>query len=262
MPTPIPTENSKPKFMSPFVAEFIGTMMLILFGNGVVANVVLARTKGNDSGWIVIAAGWGIAVFIGAFCANDFSGAHLNPAVTVAMLIAGKLSLHLAVPYFAAQLLGAIAGATLVYLFYRQHFKATEDADGKLACFCTAPNIRDLPQAFFCEMVGTFALILPIFLMITPSLMQGDTPADTDPVLGLGTLGFLPVGMLVFGIGLSLGGTTGYAINPARDLGPRLVHALLPIAGKRDSDWGYAWIPVVGPIAGASLAAMVYLMIA
>ncbi len=248
--------------MSPFVAEFIGTMMLILFGNGVVANVVLARTKGNDSGWIVIAAGWGIAVFIGAFCANDFSGAHINPAVTIAMLIAGKLSLGLAIPYFAAQMLGAIAGAILVYLFYREHFKVTENADSKLACFCTSPNIRNLPQAFMCEAVGTFALILPIFLMITPSLTNGDAAVDTDPVLGLGTLGFLPVGMLVFGIGLSLGGTTGYAINPARDLGPRLVHALLPIPGKRDSDWSYAWVPVVAPIVGGSLAAIVYLMIA
>ncbi|TWU17751.1 Glycerol uptake facilitator protein [Novipirellula galeiformis] len=244
--------------MSPFVAEFIGTMMLILFGNGVVANVVLARTKGNDSGWIVIAAGWGIAVFIGAFCANDFSGAHLNPAVTVAMLVAGKLSTASAVPYFTAQMLGAITGAVLVYLYYREHFKATDDGDLKLACFCTSPNIRNLPQAFFCEAVGTFALILPIFLMITPSLTQGDAPLDTDPVLGLGTLGFLPVGMLVFGIGLSLGGTTGYAINPARDLGPRLVHALLPIPGKRSSDWGYAWVPVVGPIVGGALAAYVY----
>ena len=178
------------------------------------------------------------------------------------MLIAGKLSLGMAIPYFAAQMLGAIAGAVLVYLFYREHFKATEDADSKLACFCTSPNIRNLPQAFLCEAVGTFALILPIFLMITPSLMHGDAAADTDPVLGLGTLGFLPVGMLVFGIGLSLGGTTGYAINPARDLGPRLVHALLPIAGKRDSDWSYAWVPVVAPIVGGSLAALVYLLIA
>ncbi|TWU39686.1 MIP/aquaporin family protein [Novipirellula artificiosorum] len=248
--------------MSPFIAEFIGTMMLVLFGNGVVANVVLARTKGNDSGWLVIAAGWGIAVFIGAFCANDFSGAHLNPAVTVAMVIAGKLGVGSAITYCAGQMLGAFAGATLVFLCYREHFKVTEDKDSKLACFCTAPNIRNLPQAFFCEVLGTFALIFPIFLMITPSLIQGDAPVDTDPVLGLGSLGFLPVGLLVFGIGLSLGGTTGYAINPARDLGPRLIHALLPIPGKRDSDWGYAWIPVVGPIVGGALAAIVYKWIA
>ncbi len=148
-------------------------------------------------------------------------------------------------------MLGAIIGAALVYLFYREHFNVTEDADAKLACFCTSPNIRNLPQAFFCEVVGTFALILPIFLMATQ-------PADSDPVLGLGSLGYLPVGLLVFGIGLSLGGTTGYAINPARDLGPRLVHALLPIKDKRDSDWSYAWVPVAGPLVGAALAAILY----
>lgn len=248
--------------MSPYMAEFIGTALLVLFGNGVVANVVLAQTKGNSGGWIVIAAGWGIAVFIGAFCANDFSGAHLNPAVTVAMLIAGKLGIELAIGYFIAQLLGAMAGACFVFLFYREHFKVTDDADSKMACFCTAPNIRNLPQAFFCEVVGTFALILPIFLMITPSLMQSREPVDTDPLIGLGSLGYLPVALLVFGIGLSLGGTTGYAINPARDLGPRLMHAFLPIPGKRDSDWQYAWVPIVGPITGGALAALVYQVLA
>ncbi|MCS7465868.1 aquaporin family protein [Stieleria sp. ICT_E10.1] len=244
--------------MSAYTAEVIGTMMLVLFGNGVVANVVLARTKGNDGGWIVIAAGWGIAVFIGAFCASEFSGAHLNPAVSVAMAAAGKLSIVDAGAYIVAQFIGAILGAALVYLFYREHFDVTEDADAKLACFCTAPNIRKLGQAFFCEVVGTFALILPIFLMATPSLIQGEAPSDSDPVLGLGSLGLLPVGLLVFGIGLSLGGTTGYAINPARDLGPRLVHALLPIKGKRNSDWSYAWVPVMGPLLGAVLAALLY----
>lgn len=244
--------------MSPYTAEVIGTMMLVLFGNGVVANVVLARTKGNDGGWIVIAAGWGIAVFVGAFCANEFSGAHLNPAVSVAMLIAGKMSVVDAGGYIVAQFIGAIIGAALVYFFYREHFNVTEDADAKLSCFCTAPNIRKSTQAFFCEVVGTFALILPIFLMATPRLMQGEAPSDSDPLLGLGSLGLLPVGLLVFGIGLSLGGTTGYAINPARDLGPRLVHALLPIKGKRDSDWSYAWVPVLGPMLGAALAAILY----
>lgn len=244
--------------MSAFTAEVIGTMMLILLGNGVVANVVLARTKGNDSGWIVIAAGWGIAVFVGAFCANEFSGAHLNPAVTLAMLVAGNMSIGDASAYVVAQFIGAIVGAVLVYLFYREHFNVTDDADAKLACFCTAPNIRKAGQAFLCEAVGTFALILPIFLMVTPTLIQGAAPADSDPVLGLGSLGLLPVGMLVFGIGLSLGGTTGYAINPARDLGPRLVHAILPVKDKRDSDWSYAWVPVLGPLAGATLAALLY----
>ncbi len=248
--------------MNALTAEVIGTALLILFGNGVVANVVLARTKGNDSGWIVISAGWGVAVFIGAFCAADFSGAHLNPAVTVAMAVAGKLAIGEAVGYIIAQFIGAILGAALVYCFYHEHFKATENADAKLACFCTSPAIRNLPQAFFCEVVGTFALILPIFLMAVPSLIHGEAPAETDPRLGLGALGLLPVGMLVFGIGMSLGGTTGYAINPARDLGPRFVHALLPIKGKRDSDWSYAWVPVVGPLVGGVLAAAVYLAIA
>ena len=240
--------------MHPFVAELIGTMMLILFGNGVVANVLLARTKGHDSGWIVIAAGWGIAVFVGAFCANEFSGAHINPAVTVAMVIGGNLALDQAGGYIIAQFIGATIGAVLVYLFYRSHFDETEDADAKLACFCTAPNIRKLGQAFFCEIIGTFALILPIFLMAMKN-------PDSDPVVGLGSLGLLPVGLLVFGIGMSLGGTTGYAINPARDFAPRLVHALLPIKGKRDSDWSYAWVPLAGPMVGAVLAAAVFRLI-
>ena len=244
--------------MHPFAAEFIGTLMLLLFGNGVVANVLLNRTKGNDSGWIVISAGWGIAVFIGAFCCDAFSGAHINPAVTVAMVLAGELGIDDAGGYLAAQMAGAATGALLVYLFYRQHFNVTEDADAKLGCFCTAPNIRSLGQAYFCETIGTFALILPIFLMATPSLIEGAVPAETDPVLGLGSLGLLPVGLLVFGIGLSLGGTTGYAINPARDFAPRLVHAILPIKGKRDSDWSYAWVPIAGPITGAVLAVLVH----
>jgi len=235
--------------------------MLVLFGNGVVANVVLARTKGNGGGWILINAGWGVAVFVGAFCANDFSGAHLNPAVSVAMLVAGKLSFGSTISYIIAQMIGAMIGATLVYLFYRQHFIATNDPDAKLACFSTGPEIRNHLQSFFCEVVGTFALVFPIFLMITPSLVQGEAPAETDPTLGLGSLGYVPVGLLVFGIGMSLGGTTGYAINPARDLGPRIVHALLPIHDKRDSDWDYAWVPVAGPIVGGILAALLYLIL-
>lgn len=244
--------------MSPYIAEFIGTMLLILFGNGVVSNVLLKRTKGNDAGWIVISAGWGVAVYIGAFCSNAYSGAHLNPAVTVANMLCQELSWQEGGMYMIAQVLGAMIGALLVYLFYREHFEVTQDPDAKLACFSTASNIRNNGQAFFCEMVGTFALILPIFLIASPSLMHGDAPSDTDPTLGLGSIGLLPVGLLVFGIGMSLGGTTGYAINPARDFGPRLVHAILPIRGKRDSDWSYAWVPVAGPIAGAILATAVF----
>lgn len=278
--------------MSPYVAEFIGTMLLILFGNGVVANVLLKRTNGNDAGWIVISAGWGVAVYVGAFCSNEYSGAQLNPAVSVATMLNGDLGYLTGAGYMLAQFLGAMTGALLVYLFYREHFSVTQDADAKLACFSTSPNIRKSGQAFFCEMVGTFALILPIFLIATPTLvhenkapMTETVTSDSEPsvsaervsdaegaaneslhpgstfpesTLGLGSLGLLPVGLLVFGIGMSLGGTTGYAINPARDLGPRLIHALLPIRGKRDSDWTYAWVPVAGPIAGAILATGVF----
>src|SRR3954447_11251991 len=189
--------------MSPYVAEFIGTTLLILFGNGVVANVVLARTKGNNGGWIVITAGWGLAVFIGAFCSAPFSGAHLNPAVTVAMAMAGKIEAAKVAGYILAQMLGGVVGGALVFSFYREHFKASTDADLKLACFCTAPNIRNLPQAFFCEAVGTFCLILPIFLMTDVKFQWPVGTAQTNVVVGLGTLGLVPVAMLVFAIGLS-----------------------------------------------------------
>jgi glycerol uptake facilitator protein len=249
--------------MNAYAAEFLGTALLILFGNGVVANVVLKGTKGNNAGWIVINAGWGVAVFIGAFCAAAYSGAHLNPAVTLAMVLAGKLAGAKVAGYVAAQMLGAIAGAVLVFLYYREHFKVTPDADGKLACFATGPAIRNIPQAFLCEAIGTFCLILPIFLMTD---VKFDWPAGTGQVqapvaVGMGSLGLIPVALLVFGIGMSLGGTTGYAINPARDLGPRLAHAFLPVPGKRDSDWSYAWVPVVGPLVGGALAAAVQAML-
>jgi glycerol uptake facilitator protein len=240
-----------------YLAEIVGTALLVLFGNGVVCNVLLSQTKGHGAGWLTIAAGWGLAVFVGAFCAADASGAHLNPAVTAAFVVAGKLESAKAFGYILAQFVGAGIGATLVYLSYRAHFDATEDSDAKLACFSTGPAIRNLPQALLCETIGTFALLLPILLMSNPSLTLG-TPSEVAPVLGLGALGPLPVGLLVFAIGVSLGGTTGYAINPARDLGPRIVHFLLPIRGKRDSDWEYAWVPVVGPILGAVVAAAIY----
>jgi glycerol uptake facilitator protein len=230
--------------MNNFVAEFLGTAILVVFGNGVVANVVLARTKGHGSGWIVITFGWGMAVFIAVFCVARYSGAHINPAVSIAMTAVGRLPATSLLPYLAAQMLGGIIGGMIVWLFYKEHFHVTDDPDGKLACFCTVPNIRNIPIAFICETIGTFMLVLPIFLA---------EPAGG----GLGALGALPVGLLVFGIGLSLGGTTGYAINPARDIGPRIAHSLLPIAGKRDSDWSYAWVPAIAPIVGGLLAAAV-----
>lgn len=247
--------------MNPYLAEFIGTALLVVFGNGVVANVVLARTKGHNSGWIVITAGWAFAVFIGAFCAAPFSGAHINPAVTIALAVAGKLAASKVAGYLLAQMLGGIVGGALVFLFYREHFKVSDNADAKLACFCTAPNIRKIPQALFCEVFGTFVLILPIFLMTQPTVRLAVGADAVETPIGLGTIGQIPVALLVFGIGLSLGGTTGYAINPARDLGPRIAHALLPVPGKRTSDWPYAWVPVVGPVIGALLAALVYALL-
>jgi glycerol uptake facilitator protein len=244
--------------MTPFFAELVGTAILIVLGNGVVANVVLGNTKGHGAGWIVITLGWGMAVFVGVLCAQKFSGAHLNPAVTIALATAehGEFGWRLVPEYLAGQFLGAFLGAVIVYLFYQPYFAASDDANAKLGCFCTAPAIRSLPNAFFCEVVGTFVLVFPIFLMVEPSLaLDPSAPAKQNVKLGLGALGALPVGLLVLAIGLSLGGTTGYAINPVRDLCPRLAHALLPIPGKRDSDWGYAWIPVVGPVVGGLLAA-------
>lgn len=244
--------------MHPYLAEFLGTALLVIFGNGVVANVVLARTKGHNAGWIVIAAGWALGVFVGVFCSQAASGAHLNPAVTVAMAAAGQLAASSVPGYVLAQMLGGMVGGALVFCFYREHFKASDDANAKLACFCTAPNIRHLPQAFFCETLGTFLLVLPVFLMTDPSVKLPTGAGVTGDIpIGLGTLGAIPVALVVFAIGLSLGGPTGYAINPARDLGPRLAHAVLPVPGKRDSDWGYAWVPVVAPVTGGLLAALV-----
>jgi glycerol uptake facilitator protein len=245
--------------INPYLAEFVGTALLVTFGNGVVANVVLAKTKGNNSGWIVITAGWALAVFIGVFASQASSGAHLNPAVTLAMAQAGKFAWSRVAGYMLAQLLGAITGGALVFFFYRAHFEVTEDGSAKLSCFCTAPNIRRVPQAFFCELIGTFMLVLPVFLMTDAKVkLPTASGASSEVLIGLGTLGALPVGLVVFAIGLSLGGTTGYAINPVRDLGPRLAHACLPVPGKRDSDWGYAWVPVVAPLLGGSLAALVH----
>ncbi len=203
--------------MNAFVAEMIGTMILILLGNGVVCNVVLAKTKGHNAGWIVINAGWGVAVFVGACCANAASGAHLNPALTLALMTLGKLSTSNAIGYIVAQFAGAILGAVLVYFFYRLHFAVSESADDKLACFCNSPAIQGNAQALICEIIGTFVLVFAILQFEAPKLSG---PSNTEAtVMGLGSVGLLPVALLVFGIGMSLGGTTGYAINPARDLG-------------------------------------------
>jgi glycerol uptake facilitator protein len=239
--------------MNPFLAELLGTMVLVLLGNGVVSNVLLTKTKGNNGGWIVITFGWGIAVFAGACIANEASGAHLNPALTIAMYALQKVTWDVALAYMLAQFLGAMLGAALVYVHYRLHFQVTESADDKLACFCTAPNLAGHLQAFLCEVIGTFVLVFVILQFHAPGV-EGATPST----IGLGSIGLVQVGLLVIGIGLSLGGTTGYAINPARDLGPRIVHFLLPIRDKRDSNWSYAWIPVAGPICGALLAAWVF----
>jgi len=240
--------------MSILVAEILGTMMLILLGNGVVANVVLKGTKGNDSGWIVITTGWALAVFVGVIVAGPYSGAHLNPAVTIGLATAGKIPWSIVPEYLAGEMIGAMLGAFLVWLFYKDHFKVTEDEGGKLACFSTGPAIKNTFSNLISEIIGTFVLVFVIFYLAGPSLDLGI--GDAKAVIGLGSIGALPVAFVVFVIGLSLGGTTGYAINPARDLGPRIMHAILPVKGG--SDWGYSWIPVVGPIIGAVIAALLY----
>jgi glycerol uptake facilitator protein len=239
--------------MSEFASELIGTMFLILLGNGVVANVVLTGTKGHNSGWIVITTAWALAVFVGVVIAAPFSGAHLNPAVTIALAIAEKFSWTKVPLYLLAQLLGAMIGSGLVWLIYKDHYEITESADAKLATFCTGPAIRKTSSNLISEIIGTFVLIFVIFYFTNGEMGKDKTP------IGLGSLGAIPVAFLVWAIGLGLGGTTGYAINPVRDLGPRMMHAILPIPGKRDSDWGYAWIPVIGPIIGASLAALAFI---
>jgi glycerol uptake facilitator protein len=243
--------------MQAILAEFVGTALLILLGNGVVANVVLPKTKGSGSGWIVITFGWGMAVFVAVWCVGPFSGAHINPAVTLGLAMTEEFAWSNVGGYIAAQLLGAIAGAVLVFIVYRDHYQASDDAAAKLATFATAPAIRNPLSNLFSEVMGTFVLILAVLLAVDPSITRTDGPVtdfNTGLKIGLGTLGALPVGLLVLAIGLSLGGTTGYAINPARDLGPRIAHQILPIPGKGGSDWSYAWIPVVGPILGAVLA--------
>lgn len=233
--------------MEPFYGEVIGTALLILLGNGVVANTVLAGTKAANANWNTITLGWGMAVFVAVFSVAAISGAHLNPAVSFGLAMVGKFSWAAVPPYVLGQFLGAAIGASLVWLFYRPHLAKTRDRDSKLAIFCTAPAIRDRRSNFLCEAMGTSVLVFAVLQL-------------AEPAFGLGALDALPVGLLVLSIGLSLGGTTGYAINPARDLAPRLMHALLPMpGGKRDSDWQYAWIPTLAPLLGAAIAAALYL---
>ena len=238
--------------MSPFMAEFIGTMLLILLGDGVVANVLLQDTKGNNGGIIVVTTAWGLAVFVGVVVAGPYSGAHLNPAVTIGLAIAGKFAWASVVPYIIAQMLGAFLGAFLVWLMYYNHFQRTNDPGSILAVFCTGPAIRNYASNIISEIIGAFVLVFTVFYIAGAQITPSKTP------IGLGSVGALPVAFLVWVIGLSLGGTTGYAINPARDLGPRIIHFLVPIKSKGTSDWAYAWIPVLGPIVGAAIAALLY----
>ena len=243
--------------MSPFIAEIVGTFLLILLGNGVVANVVLNQTKGQNSGWIVITTGWALAVYVAVLVAGPYSGAHINPAVTISLAVAGKFSWTEVPVYIGAQMIGAMFGALMVWMLHKKHYEVTSDTGLIKATFCTAPAIKNIPLNFLTELIGTFVLIIAVLYISGPDVVfnGGDTVA-----FGLGSLGALPVALVVWSIGLSLGGLTGYAINPARDLGPRIMYAILPIKNKISRDWGYALIPIIGPIAGATIAALFYMI--
>ena len=230
--------------MQAYLGEFVGTMLLIILGDGVVAGVLLRNSKAENSGWIVITFGWGMAVAVAVYCVGQFSGAHINPAVSLGFAVAGELPWAQVPGYIIAQFLGAIVGAAIVWLTYLPHWEETADPGLKLGVFCTAPAIYNTPANIITEIVGTFVLVFGVFGIVANDLAPGLLP--------------LLVGLLVLGIGLSLGGPTGYAINPARDLGPRIAHAVLPIAGKGGNDWGYSWIPVVGPIIGGILGALAF----
>jgi glycerol uptake facilitator protein len=243
--------------MNEYIAEALGTMLLILLGNGVVANVVLKDTKGYNGGWIVITLGWGLGVFVGVTVAGPVSGAHINPAVTFGLALAGLFPWAKVAMFILFQMIGASIGAFMVWLFYRHHINRTTDPGALLASFSTIPAIRKTASNLISEMIGTFVLIFVILYIAEPSM---NIPGLEDTRIGLGTLGALPVALLVTAIGLSLGGTTGYAINPARDLGPRIMHAILPMDYKGTSDWRYAWIPILGPLGGAAIAAALYLL--
>ena len=239
-----------------FVAELLGTMILIILGDGVVGNVVLARSKGFDAGWMVIATGWGLAVAVAVYAVGGVSGAHINPAVTIGLASIGEFEWSLVPLYIGAQFAGAIIGAVVVWLHYLPHWAVTEDPGAKLAVFSTGPEIRNPGANFLAEVIGTLVLVFGV-LAIVNNFAADTVQPNLQAAFGSGVQPLI-VGLLVLGIGVSLGGPTGYAINPARDLGPRIVHAILPIAGKGGSDWGYAWIPVVGPIVGGVLGALLF----
>ena len=245
--------------MSPFLAELIGTTFLILMGGGVVANAVLDKTKGNNAGWMAITTAWAMGVFIGVVVAGPYSGAHLNPAITIGLAVAGSFPWGSVFSYIVAQLLGAAIGAFLVWVIYKDHFDQTENKISKLGVFCTVPEIRHPLINFTTEVIGTFVLMFVVFY-----ITKGEAQMLNDKVVipvGLGSVGAIPVSFTVWVIGLSLGGTTGYAINPARDLAPRFMHAILPIKDKGSSQWSYSWIPIAGPLVGAILAALLYLLL-
>lgn len=232
--------------------EFIGTFVLVLLGCGVVACVSLRKSKGEGAGWVVVTLAWGLAVMCGVLIAGPYTGAHLNPAVTLGLAAAGKFPWEYVLPYIVSQIAGGILGAVIVYVFYKDHFDATAEAETKLGVFATIPAIKNYRRNMICEIVGTFILVLVILFM-------GDKENSSE--VGFGSVGALPVALLVVVIGMSLGGTTGYAINPARDLGPRIAHAILPIKGKGSSQWSYSWVPIVGPLLGGVLAALLYLLV-
>ena len=234
------------------IFEFLGTFVLILLGDGVVAGTTLKKTKAENAGWIVVTMAWGFAVMCGVFIAGPFTGAHLNPAVTLGLAFAGSFPWTDVAGYVVAQLLGGFLGAVMVYLFYKDHYDATDDATTCLGTFCTIPAIRNPWRNFFCELVATWLLVFVILVFST----EGETPQ-----VGMGSLGAIPVTYLIMSIGMSLGSATGYAINPARDFPPRLAHALLPIRGKGTSDWAYSWVPICGPLAGALVAALTFIMV-
>ena len=226
--------------------------MLILLGDGVVASTILQKSKGFNGGWVVITFAWGFAVMCGAFIAAPYSGAHLNPALSVGLALAGVFPWAYVPVYMVSQLLGGFLGAVLVYIFYKDHYDATDDPDVKLGAFCTMPAIMNKPRNLVCEVIGTFVLVFIILCLA----VDGNTPE-----VGLGSVGLFPVTFLIVAIGMSLGGATGYAINPARDLPPRFAHFILPIKNKGQSGWGYSWVPVVGPLIGSCLAAGCYMLI-